>query len=139
LLWLAAVLFSGPATGLAGQPKSFLHGQPSQWQVMELRADVDFQHAWDAVFDILINDFDLAMADKENGYIRTDWLYSYGGKYNFQYRVRVTIRIAPDKRILRLKTEAQLKDGENWIVGVDSRLLTTLKTDLMGTVGRTTR
>jgi len=34
--------------------------------------------------------------------------------------------------------EISLKD-ENWLMGVDSRLLTTIKTDLMGTIGRTTR
>src|SRR4029077_11682379 len=56
LLLLAVAALAGPLTGLAGQPKSFLKGQTSQWQVYELRSDVDFQHAWDAVFDLLIND-----------------------------------------------------------------------------------
>jgi hypothetical protein len=120
-------------------PKSFLRGEASQWQVFELRSDIDFQHAWDMVFDILINDFDVAMSLKEDGYLRTEWLYAYGGKYDFQYRLRVTVRFAPDRRSLRVRTDAQFKDGENWLLGVDSRLLTTLKTDLMGTVGRTTR
>jgi len=40
---------------------------------------------------------------------------------------------------VRLRTDAQFKDGDNWVMGVDSRLLTTLKTDLMGKLGRTTR
>jgi hypothetical protein len=139
LIWLIAALACGPLSALAGPPKSFLQGQTSQWQVFEVRADVDAQHAWDSVFGLLSNDFDLAMALKEDGYIRTDWLYSYGGKYDFQYRLRVTVRFAADKRSLRVKAEAQFREGENWLMGVDSRLLTTLKTDLMGTIGRTTR
>ena len=91
------------------------------------------------VFDIPIKDFDVAMALKEDGCLRTEWLYSYGGKYDFQYCVRVTVRFAPDRRSLRVRTDAQFKEGDNWQMGVDSRLLTTLKTDLMGTIGRTTR
>ena len=139
LVLLAALLAGSTLCALAGPPKTFLRGHPSQWQTLELRPDVDFQHGWDAVFDILIHDFDLAMALKEDGYIRTDWLYAYGGKFDIEYRVRVTTRFAPDKRTLRIKTEAQWKDGDNWLIGVDSRLLNTLKTDVMGTIGRTTR
>ena len=139
LFFLISTLVGGPVAALAGPPKSFLRGETSQWQVFELRSDVDFQHAWDMVFDILIKDFDVAVVFKEDGYIRTDWLYSYGGKYNFEYRLRVTVRFTPDKKSLHVRTDAQFKDGDNWLLGVDSRLLTTLKTDLMGTVGRTTR
>ncbi len=139
LLWLTLAMLAAPTLALAGPPKSFLKGQATQWHVFELRADLDFQHAWDAVFDILINDFDLAMVLKDDGYIRTEWLYSYGGRYDHEYRLRVTACFTPDKRNLRVKTEAQFKDGDNWLLGVDSVLLTTLKTDLMGTVGRTTR
>ena len=133
------LLVGGPLAALGGPPKSFLRGEASQWQVIELRADVDFQHAWDTLFDILINDFDIALALKDDGYIRTDWLYSYGGKYDFQYRLRVTVRISPDRHSVRIRTDAQFRDGDNWLLGVDSRLLSTLKTDIMGTIGRTTR
>jgi hypothetical protein len=139
LTWIGIIFFAVAGSALAGPPKSFLKGQPAQWQVFEIRENVDFAHAWDMVFDILINDFDLAMVLKDDGYIRTEWLYTYGGTYNYEYRLRVTARFAPDRRSLRIKAEAQVRDGENWVLGVDSRLLTTLKTDLMGTIGRTTR
>lgn len=139
MVWFTALLLAAPTLALAGPPKTFLKGQATQWHVFELRADIDFQHAWDAVFDILINEFDLAMVLKDEGYVRTEWLYTYGGRYDHEYRMRVTIHFTPDRRSLRVKTEAQFKDGDNWLIGVDSRLLATLKTDLMGTVGRTTR
>jgi len=138
-LLLTVLLLATPMLAFAGPPKSFLKGQATQWHVFELRSDLDFQHAWDALFDIVSNEFDLAMVLKDDGYIRTDWLYSYGGRYDHEYRVRVTVRFTPDKRGVRVKTEAQFKEGDNWLLGVDSRLLTTLKTDIMGTVGRTTR
>jgi hypothetical protein len=139
LLLIVSLLSFGPLAALAGPPKTFLRGEASQWQVFELRSDVDFQHAWDNVYDILVKDFDIAVAYKEDGYIRTDWLYSFGGKYNYTYRVRATVRFSADRKAVRVKTDAQFLDGKNWLIGVDSRLLTTLKTDLMGTIGRTTR
>jgi hypothetical protein len=124
---------------LAGPPKTFQKLANSQWVSYEIRSDVEFEHAWNTVFDILITDFDLEMVLKNDGYLRTAWLHSYGGSYDHEYRVRVTVRFAPDHKKLRVKAEAQVKDGDRWITGVDSRLLATLRTDLMGTIGRTTR
>jgi hypothetical protein len=139
LVWLAVVLTCAPMLSLAGPPQSFRKGQLTQWHTFEIRSDLDFQHAWDAAFDILINNFDLAMVLKDEGYIRTEWLYSYFGRYDHEYRLRVTVRFTPDKRNVRVKAEAQIKDGDDWLIGVDEQLVNTLKTDLMGTVGRTTR
>ena len=123
----------------AGTPKTFQKLDTSKWVSFEIREGVDFDRAWNMAIDIIINDFDLEMAQKEDGYIRTAWLYAYGGPFRFDYRVRVTMRFSADHKTLRVKTEANLKDHENWILGVDSRLVSTIKTDLMGTIGRTTR
>ncbi len=139
LFLCTGVLLAGLTLALAGPPKSFQRLDKPQWNAIELRDGLSFEHAWNAVFDVLINDFEIALVSKENGYLRTDWLYSYGGAYQFGYRVRVTVRFSPDQRTVRVKTEAQAVDGNNWIIGIDSRLISTLKTDLMGTVGRTTR
>jgi hypothetical protein len=55
------------------------------------------------------------------------------------YRVRVIIKFSPDKQNVDLKTEAQYKSSGQWLMGYDTRLLSTIKSDIMGTVGRTTR
>lgn len=124
---------------VAGPPKTFQKTGPGQWVAFEIRDGVDYNHAWSAVMDLLVRDFDLEMALREDGYIRTAWLYSYPGEYRHEYRVRVTLKFSPDRKTVRLKPEAQAKDGDNWELGHDSRLTTTLKTDLLGTVGRATR
>ncbi len=123
----------------AATPKSFQRIEKPQWSTIEVREGLDYDRTWNSTIDILINDFDILVISKDSGYLRTEWLYSYGGNYMAAYRVRATIRLAPDGRTIRLKTEAQVKDGEDWIIGVDSRLVSTLKTDMMGTIGRTTR
>jgi len=88
---------------------------------------------------ILVREFDLEVLSKEDGYIRTAWLYSWTGEYQSDYRVRVTAKFSDDRKKLDIKSEAQIQYDSKWIMGVDTRLLTTLKTDLMGTIGRVTR
>jgi hypothetical protein len=139
LLISGVVLGFSLATVCAGPPKSFQKVEAPKWVTFEVRDGLEFDRAWNTVFDIIINDFDLEMVLKEDGYIRTAWLHSYGGVYLSEYRVRITVRFTPDHKGLKVKTEAHVKDGDKWIIGVDSRLVSTLKTDLMGTIGRTTR
>jgi hypothetical protein len=137
--YVVLVLCLSLGLAFAGPPKTFQKTGPSQWITFEIRDGVDFQHAWDSTFDILIKDFDLDLVLKDDGYVRTQWLYAYGEKYDFQYRLRLAVRFAPDRKSIRVKPEAHYKDGENWVMGVDSRLINTFKTDLMGTIGRITR
>jgi hypothetical protein len=53
--------------------------------------------------------------------------------------VRITIKFSDDRKKLDVKSEALLTQGARGVIGVDTRLASTLKTDLMGTIGRTTR
>ena len=45
LLCLAFACVFGPLGAMAGLPKTFMKGLPSQWQVFEVRADMDATHA----------------------------------------------------------------------------------------------
>jgi len=109
------------------------------WSAVEIRDEVDYERAWETVFGILARDFDIEYASKEDGYLRTAWLYSWSGIHQANYRVRVTVKYSPDRRALELKPEAQYCKGNVWLLGVDTRQISTLRTDVMGTVGRTTR
>jgi hypothetical protein len=55
------------------------------------------------------------------------------------YRVRVTAKFSPDHTKVEVKSEAEYGGAGRWIAGYDTRLLETLKTDIMGNIGRTTR
>jgi hypothetical protein len=55
------------------------------------------------------------------------------------YRVRVTAKFSPDHKLVEIKSEAEYGGAGDWISGYDTRLLETIKTDVMGKVGRTTR
>ena len=79
------------------------------------------------------------MLDKENGYFRTGWLYTWTGALNERYRVRITGKFDKKKGIVSIKSEAEYGGSGYWIQGYDTRLLSTIKTDYMGRVSRVTR
>ncbi len=120
-------------------PKSFVKTMEPSWASVELRTGMDYETAWAAVVDTLVKRFDLEVLSKENGYIRTTWLYTWTGRVMENYRVRVTVKFSPDKTKCEIKSEAEYGGSGRWAMGYDSRLLATIKTDVMGTIGRTTR
>ena len=137
LVLATALLLCGCATPKT--PPSFSTINGPGWTTIEIREGVAFEKAWNTVIGILIRDFDLVVALRDEGYVRTDWLYSWSGKYQQTYRVRVTLKFSDDRKRIDLKPEAQSMQDGLWVLGVDTRLVSTLKTDLMGTIGRTTR
>ena len=120
-------------------PASFIKMMEPSWASVELREGVTFEDAWATLVDLLVKRFDLEVLSKDNGYVRTTWLYSWTGAMREDYRVRVTAKFSPDQRMLEVKSEANFKIGRNWVIGSDTAVLTTLKTDIMGTIGRATR
>ena len=131
-----AGLLCGCATSV---PTSFSRTTEKGWTSIEIRDGVSYDHAWQTVFGVLSHDFDLATVLRDEGYIQTGWLNTWSGTYLAHYKVRATVKFAPDRKSLQVRSEAWSFDGETWVVGTDARLMSTLKTDLMGTVGRTTR
>ena len=120
-------------------PKTFVKTLEPTWASIELRDDITYDEAWRTVVDLLVKRFDLEMLDKENGYVRTGWLYTWTGSLSPDYRVRVTLKFTEDRKVMEVKSEAQYGGAGKWVIGSDTRLLATLKTDLMGKIGRTTR
>lgn len=135
LVFLLLVLVISFSMINCSPPVTFIRTMDPTWNTVELREEVKFDAAWKTVLDLLIKKFDIEVSDKESGYIRTGWLYTWTGEYTEVYRVRVTIKFMKDNHSVDIKSEAYYKD----YVGYDTRLLQTIKMDIMGTIGRTTR
>lgn len=132
---LMVVVAFGMLTSCVSVP-TFVKGD-SRWVSVELRENMAYEKAWATVTDRLIRQFDLEMLSKEDGYFRTGWLYTWTGNLNESYRVRVIGKFSPDHKTLELKCEAEQKNsGGYWIPGYDTRLLRTLQTDILGSLGR---
>ncbi|MEW5802981.1 MAG: hypothetical protein AB1847_12850 [bacterium] len=134
LLIMAFVLLAG-----CGAPRTFVKTMEPSWASIEIRTDVAYDAAWESVVDTLVKRFDLEILSKTDGYARTNWLYTWTGKVMENYRVRVTAKFAPDHKKVEIKSEAEYGGPGDWVAGYDSRLLSTIKSDIMGTIGRTTR
>lgn len=120
-------------------PQSFVRSLDPTWASVELREEVTYEQGWQVVVNTLVKQFDLEVLSKDNGYLRTNWQYTWTGRLNERYRVRVTAKFSPDKKKLEMKSEAEFGGAGYWVQGYDTRLLSTLKTDIMGSIGRTTR
>jgi hypothetical protein len=111
------------------------------WSSVELRPELDYEDAWKEVLDVLAKKFEVEMISKDGGYLRTSWIYTWWkvGQLTENYRVRAIVKFSPKRDQVHIKTEAQYLQGRQWVLGTDSRLLQTVKMDIMGVVGRTIR
>ena len=125
----------------SNRPNSFVQVIEPSWSSVELRDDLSFEDAWADVADVIAKNFELEVISKEGGYIRTSWIYSWwkAGEITDNYRVRAIAKFSARRDKLDIKTEAHYRELGEWVLGSDTRLLQTLKTDMMGVVGRTTR
>lgn len=128
------------ALGALGcRPPSFVETTEPGWASVEVRDGLAYDDAWVKCQDILARKFELAMSSRESGYARSNWLYTWTGELTPAYRVRVTMKFSPDRKVLDLKSEAEYSGWNGWVAGTDTRLLETLKSDIMGVVGRVTK
>lgn len=121
------------------KPNSFFQTMEPSWSVIEIRNGVSDEDAWSKVRDILIRKFDLEVIERNDGYLRTGWLYTWTGEYRSDYRVRITAKYQFSEKKVELKTEAQYGQGGQWNQGYDTGLLSLIKSDIMGAIGKVTR
>lgn len=121
-------------------PKNFVRTSDVSWSTIQIRDDLSYDKAWNKVIDVIAKEFEMEMIAKDGGYARTGWIYTWNTKneYTKNYRNRIIIKFSPDRRKIDVKAEAQYGGSGSWKSGFDSRLLKTVKQDIMGVVGRTT-
>ena len=117
-------------------PDSFVKTVEPGWESVEIAEGVEYDKAWASVVDLLVKRFDIDVLSKENGYIRTAWLYTWTGELRKDYRVRATIKFSQDRSKIEVKSEANYYTGKDWMIGSDTTLLETLKADITRTVGQ---
>lgn len=126
-------------------PKTFVRTMDPGWNTIEIRDDLTYDQAWSSVVDLLSKKFDIEILSKQDGYLRSGWFHAWTGDLTEGYKVRAIVKFTPDHRRAEVKSEAQyystgfLGIGKGWEMGTDERLTTTLRTDIMGKIGRVTR
>ncbi len=115
--------------------QTFVETIDPSWDSVGVRTGVPYDQSWDRSVDYLVKRFDLEVLSRADGYIRTSWNYSWNGKLEDSYRVRVTLKFTPDRKTLEIKTEAEKGGPGHWILGTDTRLTDAMSTDLAALIG----
>jgi len=118
-------------------PKSFVKTSASPWSTVLVRPSISYDRAWDQTIDLLVRHFDLEVMSKEDGYVRTDWMYRWTGELTDDYRVRVTIKFSADRTRAEVKTEAEYGGPGEWVLGSDTRLQAEMDDALKDRIGGT--
>jgi hypothetical protein len=124
------------------QKGTFVKASQAEWSTVQLRDDITFEKAWGEVLDILAKRFEMEMISKDGGYGRTSWIYDWStpGTKKKVYKVRVIFKFSADHSKVDIKADAEkLGKGGTWITGYDTKLMESVKTDIMGIVGRTAK
>ena len=119
-------------------PVGFIQTNEVGWSTIQIRQGLNFDKAFDEVLDVVAKRFEMDVISKEGAYARSQWSYRWGVTENStSYRTRVIFKFSPDKTKVDVKTEAEWNVGNTWQMGYDTRLLETIKQDIMGVAGRT--
>lgn len=121
-------------------PSSFVRAvDGGTWSSIMIREDVTYDQAFNEVMDVVAKRFEMDMISKDGGYGRTNWIYTWNdnGAYTSKYRTRVIFKFSNDRKKVDIKTEAEYGGEPKWIKGYDTRLLSTIKQDISGAIGRT--
>lgn len=116
-------------------PNSFVKTAEPAWTSIIVRSDLTYDQAWDAAVDYMVTRFNFETLSRQDGYIRTEWNYNAAGKQRRDYRVRLFLKFSLDRSRVEIKTEAEYGGPDQWILGVDARMLETIKTGLTGVIG----
>lgn len=131
--------------GCAMMPKTFVktYDEPGVWKAIEIRDDLSKDDMWRMTIDTLSQRHDLEVLEKESGYVRTSWKYTYitpFGAISEQYRSRIVVKfLGGDWKTAQVKCESNWLEKRGWIMGYDTRILEDIYGDLQGKMGRVRR
>lgn len=123
----------------AKTPQSFNPVSTPSWSVLEIREDIGYDSAWQTINEILINNYRIDFLDKEIGYIRTPWRYEFDQEYEGKYRSLVEVKFSPERDQLKIRAVSNYKKEGYWIEGTDAEIISSLKSDILGHLGRTSK
>ncbi len=111
-------------------PASWKRTSSADWKRLEIPALVDYDKAWTTVTDVVSRSFDCDTLNKENGYVQTKWIDSWGGKVRDDYFVRLTVKFSTDHRNVDIRAEAKYEGEDDWELGTDTELQDKVFSDL---------
>jgi hypothetical protein len=134
----AIISFLYSCSLLKKAPTTFIKTNEPGWSSIQIREGLKYEAAFQEVLDVVAKRFEMDMIAKEGGYGRSQWSYKWTSSENGDYRNRVIFKFSSDRTKVDIKTEAEYLKNGSWIQGYDTRVLETVKQDIMGVVSRVT-
>ncbi len=127
--------------GCSGKtPPTFTSASSPVWLVYEVREDLDDEEIWQTINEIILdNNYQIEFIDREIGYVRTGWRYSFDQDYRGNYRSMVEAKLSSSEDQLKVKIMSQYRKDNYWTSGTDSKLVDSIKADIMGHITRISR
>jgi hypothetical protein len=148
----AALLFAGvaacshvhlrsPIAAPAGPPPTFLAttSDARSTRVIDVRDGVAKPNLLKAASDLLTQRYTVDVNDPRAGFLMTTWRASYvrEGVPDLGYRTRVIVRFLGEEwKQAAVRVEANWQRGDQWDIGVDSKMLDDISTALSAQIGK---
>jgi len=153
LFIVTAFIFFISAGCVVSLPETFrrTYDEPGVWKSIEVMEGISKDELWKTVVDAISHKFDLEVIEKDSGYIRTSWKFTYiepefagrtSERVSDRYRSRVILKFTGENwNILQVKCESHwlARGNISWIIGYDTALLEDVYGDLQGRIGRIRR
>ena len=125
----------------ASRPKTFIvsHDQTANWRVIEVRKDINAREkVWNTIVDTIATKYDLEVIERDSGYLRTSWKYTYMIRQSVsdKYRSRLVVKLNQESTQAKIKIESNWLSSSGWVGGYDTALLEDVYSDLQGKIGR---
>ena len=137
-LVIISIIVGVTSCGTHKSVRSFVKGDGG-WVSVAINRNIKYEIAFDDVLSIVTRAFEIDIISSEAGYLRTKWNTTYvrtaDGKYEKDYRVRITIRASKERMRVDIKAEAEKLKKGYWENGWDTILLETMRKDIAGVVG----
>lgn len=128
------------APQVAGPPATFVvtTSDTRMTRVIDLREGTTKAAAFRAASDFLAQKYSVDVSDPRAGFLMTPWQNSLvrDGAPDLRYRTRVIVRIGDDGKQASVRSEANWQVGEEWQVGLDTRMLEDAVVELRTRIGK---
>ncbi len=141
---IGALTQLGSGTCQTAGPKSFVRtfDDSSNWRIVEIKPEFHGgDKTWRMIVDTVAESYDLEVIEKDSGYLRSAWKYTFikNQTVSENYRSRVVIKLNEGITQVKVKVESNWLSSDGWEIGYDTVLLEDIYSDIQGKLGRTIR
>lgn len=142
---LVLVLLAAVACACVPRPKTFVNTKtrPASWAKIAVNPELTRDVVWEAVVDTLSHRLQLAVVEKDSGYVSSFWGHPYVARDQVRprYRVQCAVKLLEAWAVAEVKCEAHWEAlyGDDWSQGYDKQIWDEVYGGLRDRIGKKAR